>query len=137
MDLSVKTRKPKAPTLREAEWAPHKERIIRLHVMKNLPLKDVRAIMQRDHGFNAEIRQYRTRISKWKLDKNVKTREMKAIVRKSQHRDLVETDRPSLRFKVRDYEVERDKVVRWMRAHNVGKKEQYAPSSVACEYIRA
>ncbi|KAF2627190.1 hypothetical protein BU25DRAFT_393898 [Macroventuria anomochaeta] len=133
LEPSIKTRRPKAPTLREADWVPHKSRIVHLHITDNKPLKDVRIIMQRDHGFNAEIRQYRTRISKWKLDKNIKPKEMKAIVRKTQHRNLVEVDRASLRFKVRGQEVEQEKITRWMRTHDVSHHNLYAPSSVACE----
>ncbi|KAH6613895.1 Clr5 domain-containing protein [Boeremia exigua] len=134
MESTARARKPKAPTLRDADWAPHKEHIVQLHITDNIPLKDVKVIMERDYGFVAEIRQYRTRLSKWKLDKNVKTREMKSIIRKSQHRDLVQTAQRSLRFKIRDQEVEREKVTRWMRAHDVDERQPYAPSSAACAF---
>jgi len=50
----TKPRKPKATTLREADWVPHNERIIQLHITENMPLKDVRVIMQEQHGFSAE-----------------------------------------------------------------------------------
>ncbi|KAF1350602.1 hypothetical protein EJ07DRAFT_62316, partial [Lizonia empirigonia] len=122
--------KPKAQTLRDADWAPHKPRIIQLHIIENIPLKNVRDILKAECGFNAELRQYRTRISKWKLDKNVKSKEMKAIVQKSQYRSLVQANRPDLQFKVRDKEVDQEKISRWMLAHGVPQDELYEPSSV-------
>ncbi|KAF3044900.1 hypothetical protein E8E11_002186 [Didymella keratinophila] len=93
----TKTREPKAATLGEADWVPYKNRIIQLHITEHLPLKDLRTIM---------------RMGRWKLNKNVKPKEMKAIVKKSQHRDFVETQRRSLRF-----------------TNNIAKDQIYEPSS--------
>jgi hypothetical protein len=80
------------------------------------------------------IRQYRIRIKKWKLDKKVKPDEMMAIVRRWQQRKLVETDRGTLGFKVRDRPVEAEKILRWMRTYNVPEDELYAPSPSAREF---
>jgi hypothetical protein len=46
-------KKRKAPTLRDKDWAPHKERIIELHITQNLPLRKVKEVMERDHDFFA------------------------------------------------------------------------------------
>lgn len=46
-------RRRKAPTLREGDWAPYKERLIDLHITQNLPLREVKEVMQRDHDFFA------------------------------------------------------------------------------------
>jgi hypothetical protein len=51
---SVKPRKPKAPTLREADWEPHKARIIELHISEKRPLKEVKQIMEAESDFCAE-----------------------------------------------------------------------------------
>ena len=52
----TRPRKRKAPTLREVDWEPHKARIIELHITQNspLPLKEVKDIIARETGFNAE-----------------------------------------------------------------------------------
>jgi hypothetical protein len=51
---SVKPRKRKAPTLREADFEPHKARIIELHISEKRPLKEVKQIMEAESGFCAE-----------------------------------------------------------------------------------
>jgi hypothetical protein len=78
-------------------------------------------------------RQYRTRISQWRLDKNVKTKEMEAIVRKRQRRKLVETDKPDLIFAVRGNIVEPKKINRWMKRNGIAESNIYAPCSAACK----
>ena len=47
-------RKRKAPTLRDADWEPHKARIIELHIDQRRPLLEVRATMERESGLSAE-----------------------------------------------------------------------------------
>jgi len=79
------------------------------------------------------LRQYRIRISKWGKDKNIKSEEMRAIVRKQQRRKLVEVEKGKLVFKVRDNEVEPRKIDRWMKGHNVPESALYAPSPAACK----
>lgn len=52
--VAAKTqRRRKAPTLREHDWEPLKTRIVELHVKRNMSLPDVRALMQRERGFEA------------------------------------------------------------------------------------
>jgi hypothetical protein len=50
---SARPRKSKAPTIREADWEPHKARIIELHISENQPLDEVRRIMEAESGFCA------------------------------------------------------------------------------------
>jgi hypothetical protein len=78
------------------------------------------------------LRQYRSRISQWGLDKNVKSVEMKAIVRKRQQRRLVE-DKGDLRFTVRGTTVEQHKIERWMKLNKVPESFLYVPSPAACK----
>ncbi|OCK86083.1 TPR-like protein [Lepidopterella palustris CBS 459.81] len=121
-------RKRKAPTLRANAWDPYKDRIIELHITQNLPLQKVKDIIQKEFGFTAELRQYRTRISQWGLDKKVKTNEMEAIARKRQRRRLVETNKRELIFVVRENIVEDKKINRWMTKNGIDKSNLYAPS---------
>ena len=81
--------------------------------------------------------QYRTRIKIWKKDKNVKTEEMRAIVRKRQTRKLVECDKGNLDFRVRGSRVPPQKIKRWMKRHEVDDSALYVPSSAACKLTRA
>lgn len=49
----TKPRKRKAPTLRESDWEPYKDRITDLYT-SGAPLKRVREAMEADFGFHAE-----------------------------------------------------------------------------------
>lgn len=77
------------------------------------------------------VRQYRTRVSQWGLDKNVKPQEMKAIVRKRQTRKLVDIDKKPLHFEIRGNSVEPKKVDGWMKRNNVQENILYHPSPAA------
>lgn len=46
-------RKRKAPTLRLDDWAPVKDRVIELHISKNLPLPKVQEMIQEEFDFTA------------------------------------------------------------------------------------
>ncbi|EAT83723.2 hypothetical protein SNOG_08555 [Parastagonospora nodorum SN15] len=119
----------KAPTLRDADWDPHQVLITELYT-SGKTLKDVIAIVKAETGFHAEDRQYKSRISKWNLDKNTKTKEMKSIVKKRQKRKIIEDDKAELMFSVRGNELDSTKIDRWMREHNVDEDELYSPSSL-------
>jgi hypothetical protein len=77
------------------------------------------------------IRQYRSRISQWKLDKNVKPDEMKAIVRKKQKRKLIEVNQRDLKFRVRGFEVPSRKIHRYMREKGIAESLLYSESPAA------
>ncbi|KAF2114628.1 hypothetical protein BDV96DRAFT_647324 [Lophiotrema nucula] len=131
MGPPTQSRKRKAPTLRAEDWEPYRDRIVDLHITQDLPLKEVKQTMKDEFGFSAEIRQYRTRISQWGLDKNVKPKEMKAIVRKRQQRKLVEHSKAELAFTVRGNTVEPQNIDRWMKRHDVPESFVYSPSLAA------
>src|SRR2546421_4618123 len=61
------------------QWDAHRAKIADLY--KNNTLKVVRAIVQRDHGFIASERMYKTRIMEWDLDKKRKAGEMSLALR--------------------------------------------------------
>ena len=85
------------------------------------------------HKHAYRLRQYRTRITQWGNDKNIKPKEMRAIVRKQQQRKLVEVDKGELEFKVRGCTVNPQKINRWMKRNNVADSFLYAPSPAACK----
>ncbi|KAH6613149.1 hypothetical protein C7974DRAFT_368938 [Boeremia exigua] len=127
----ARPRKRKAATLREEDWEPYKERILDLHVVQKIPLPKVRQMMEEEYGFKAELRQYRSRISLWGKDKNVKLQEMQAIVRKRQRRKLVDKHKSPLAFEVRGSQVDPHKVERWMKRHKVPDSLLYEPIPAA------
>ena len=50
----TKTRKRKAPTLTAEAWNPYKDRIVELHIGRDLPLSKVKETMEKEFGFTAE-----------------------------------------------------------------------------------
>jgi hypothetical protein len=106
------TRKPKAPTIAENAWESVKERIFELYVQENQPLLQVAEEMRESHNFEATIRQYENRISKWGFDKKVKPSEMAFIIQRQQQRRAEEPTRRDLRFEVRGVPVTNDKIAR-------------------------
>ncbi|KAF4947303.1 hypothetical protein FGADI_10512 [Fusarium gaditjirri] len=130
-DPPRKSRKKKAPTLREEDWEPFKDRILDLYETQKLPLERVKTMIEEEFGFTAQLRQYQSRITKWRKDKNIKKVEMAAIVRKQQQRKILEPDKRNLCFTVRDREVETDKINRWMDRNNVPRNDLYVPSPAA------
>jgi hypothetical protein len=47
-------RKKKAPTLRPEVWEPYKDRIRQLYFEQNVPLLEVKDLIEKEFGFNAE-----------------------------------------------------------------------------------
>ncbi|KAF5534808.1 kinesin light chain 2 [Fusarium phyllophilum] len=126
-----KSRKKKAPTLRDEDFEPFKDRILELYETQKLSLQKVKTVIEEEFGFTAQPRQYQSRITKWGKDKNIKKAEMTAIARKHQQREILETDKRKLRFTVRGREVDAGKIDRWMDRNNVPRNDLYAPSPVA------
>ncbi|KAH7134952.1 hypothetical protein B0J11DRAFT_148585 [Dendryphion nanum] len=134
-------RKRKATTIRADAWVPYKARILELHIEQKIPLKKVIEVIKDEFGFTAGLRQYRTRITQWGKDKNIKNTEMKAIVRKNQERKLLHPQKGPLAFEVRDIEVETEKIERWMKRNNIIGSSLYTyspaptPADVVCYTI--
>ncbi|ETS87237.1 hypothetical protein PFICI_01065 [Pestalotiopsis fici W106-1] len=57
------------------EWEAHKDRIELLYCERQLPLKDVIRIMQKEHGFHGTARMYKVRFKQWGFRKNLKKSE--------------------------------------------------------------
>jgi hypothetical protein len=76
------------------------------------------------------LRQYKSRTTAWRLDKNIKPAEMKSIVKKMQKRKLVEVNKPELIFRMRGKGVVMTKVACWMKNHGLSDSMPYSPESV-------
>ncbi|QDS72809.1 hypothetical protein FKW77_006587 [Venturia effusa] len=114
MAPQAKIRK-KAPTLKIKDWEPHKQQVLRLYIIEDKPLSEVKTIME-ESGFSAGIRQYKSILAKWDIGKNVRPQEMKAIVRKRKYRNEEEKDKGMLGFRIRGTIVEERKIDRWVKA---------------------
>lgn len=87
------------------DWQDHRQNFERLYVTENKPLRAAMAEMARIYGFEATYvrrfhaqarqilnqgtnreRQYKRRITEWRLDKNIKDDEMRAMLRKAKER---------------------------------------------------
>lgn len=62
------------------EWEQYRRTIQRLYVVEDKSLPEVIDEVEQIFGFVATERQYKRRISEWRLDKNVKDDEMRAII---------------------------------------------------------
>jgi hypothetical protein len=78
-------------------------------------------------------RQYRKRFNDWGWDKNVKTREMKSIVRLQQRRKLLEPRKTALHFNVRNKVVPAEDIERWMKRNDISPNQAYSPASLTGE----
>lgn len=73
------------------QWEQHRELITRLYSGERKTLKEVQRILAQ-HGFPATNRMFKQRIRAWKLDKNNKEHEMKAILRITERRKSMGKD---------------------------------------------
>ncbi|KAL8911715.1 MAG: hypothetical protein Q9171_003168 [Xanthocarpia ochracea] len=101
------------------EWDLYRPKIETLY--REQGLKGLALVMKRDHGFTASDRMYKTRIHKWKIDKNVKAKEMKAIVRKQAQRSFAGK---TSAFRLRDVVVPEHKIVRFRKTARLLSEEQ-------------
>jgi len=72
-------------------------------------------VVETDPVLPVSLRQYRSRITKWGLDKKVKAVERQFIVRKHAQRRLLEPNKKKLVFKVRGKLIPKAKIERWTR----------------------
>ncbi|KAL8917257.1 MAG: hypothetical protein Q9208_008033 [Pyrenodesmia sp. 3 TL-2023] len=94
------------------EWEQYRRTIQRLYVAENKSLPEVIDEVEQIFGFVATERQYKRRISEWRLDKNVKDDEMRAIITLEAER--IQHGKASI-FYVRDRRVDPQKIKRFAR----------------------
>ena len=71
------------------EWDKHRDLITRLYRDQGLHLKKVQSYMAKEFNFHASERMYKTRISKWNLDKNLKAADVLIMYRLYQGRAMM------------------------------------------------
>ncbi|KAL8941876.1 MAG: hypothetical protein Q9216_001986 [Gyalolechia sp. 2 TL-2023] len=97
-------------------WEEQRSLIQQLYVTEDKSLPQVVDEIQRISGFTATERQYKRRISEWRLDKNVKEDEMRAIIAMQSWR--LRQGKAS-KFYVRGREVDALKIKRFARRKEV------------------
>ncbi|KAI4249486.1 MAG: hypothetical protein L6R42_008968 [Xanthoria sp. 1 TBL-2021] len=93
----AKKRRRYNPRKTRAEWDQIKAVVKKLYVDDDCSLEEIMTDLQANRGFEASKDQFKSKIREWKFDKNVKTEEMKHIVRIETRRLPKKTD-----FRVRN-----------------------------------
>ncbi|KAF7508934.1 hypothetical protein GJ744_008490 [Endocarpon pusillum] len=76
----IAAERPKYPSAQD--WENIKPIFTKLYSTENRTLKDVKAILEKDHGFVATERMYKGRINTWNLHKNLKKVEKATLIRR-------------------------------------------------------
>lgn len=114
-DVPQRLKPARHPTSSE-EWENYRETIQRLYVVEDKSLPEVIDEVKQMFGFIATERQYKRRISQWRLDKNIKDDEMRAIV--SEQASRLRQGKASV-FYVRDRRVDPQKIKRFVRRKKI------------------
>ncbi|MCJ1391371.1 hypothetical protein MMC18_004235 [Xylographa bjoerkii] len=130
-------RQHKTATKTEQEWEEQKPNFLCLFVEKNLPLQEVIQVMNEKHHFKASRKQYNTKIAQWRIGKNVKDIEMRAIVCKEMRRKMENPPKSSV-FRVRKYPVDVQKIARFKRDKGLEDDDVImldagTPSDISCD----
>ncbi|KAK3901056.1 Clr5 domain-containing protein [Staphylotrichum tortipilum] len=104
---------------RDEDWEPVKEAIIQLYWTEKRELREVMKIMEARHNFYATERRYKTRFKTWKLDKNVDSKRMEAIVQIQKRR--LEDENKETEFSYRGRPVPQEKIDRWQKRQKSGE----------------
>ncbi|KAF5673442.1 hypothetical protein FHETE_3356 [Fusarium heterosporum] len=95
-----------------AEWEKKRPAITKLYQEEKRPLKEVMEVLEREHGFTATVKMYKSRIWKWGLDKKLKSDEVLAIL-------ILRTEREAQgktsEFTIRGQPVDLDNINRYIR----------------------
>ncbi|KAK4186698.1 ankyrin repeat-containing domain protein [Podospora australis] len=75
-----------APSASRTEWEAHRSSIEDLYSHQEKSLCQVMKVMEQLHGFSATKKMYKKQIRAWGLGKNVRTHEMKAMIRIEERR---------------------------------------------------
>ncbi|KAF5545622.1 hypothetical protein FMEXI_6011 [Fusarium mexicanum] len=95
-----------------SEWEKIRPVITKLYQEEKRPLKEVMEVLEREHGFTATVKMYKSRIWKWGLDKKLKSDEVLAIL-------ILRTEREAQgkisEFTIRGQPVDLDNINRYIR----------------------
>ncbi|KAM5356439.1 hypothetical protein ACJ41O_003085 [Fusarium nematophilum] len=110
-DMSMSRSAP-GKRIPSSEWEKKRPIITRLYQEEKRPLKEVMDVLEREHGFTATVKMYKSRIWKWGLDKKLKSDEVLAIL-------ILRTERESQgktsEFTIRGQPVDLDNINRYIR----------------------
>jgi hypothetical protein len=95
------------------DWEDMRPNIARLY--DSGTLESVIRSMREEYGFEATPKQYKDRIRKWGLNKNIQQDEMEAMIRKRQERESESNKKTA--FRIRGRPVDEEKIERYMRDH--------------------
>ncbi|KAL2037648.1 hypothetical protein N7G274_009593 [Stereocaulon virgatum] len=102
-------------------WVKHRTLIAQLYEERSLA--EVMDFMERQHGFRATTKMYKTHIKKYGLDKKNKELEMRAIVRKQRRRAA--QGKQSL-FRIRGRTIDYESVIRYWKRKGISIEESIA-----------
>ncbi|KXH38959.1 hypothetical protein CSIM01_06096 [Colletotrichum simmondsii] len=116
------------PYATEEVWKVMQATITRLYQSEGKSLKEVKAIMERDHFFFATERMFKSRIVRWGLDKKLKEPEVLHMLELKRKRQA--TGKES-RFTIEDQDVDWDRVEQYLKRrpdlHNTTIKRRHSP----------
>ncbi|KAH6665249.1 hypothetical protein B0J14DRAFT_237414 [Halenospora varia] len=107
-------RAAKAPTMSAKHWKPHQNRIRQLYVSKGKSIEELREIMNKELGITATLRQYKLQIQHMKLERNVKAKERKTVIKHIQHRAHA-VGKKSSHVRIRGHKINQEKLFRWAK----------------------
>ena len=107
-------RGPKSAPKTDQEWESQKPDFHQLYVIENLTLDVVMRRMEEEHHFEASRKQYNKMITAWHMDKNIKSHEMHAIIRKDLKRKAEGPPKES-EFRVNGHLVGSNKILRFTK----------------------
>ncbi|KAL4957864.1 Clr5 domain-containing protein [Aspergillus filifer] len=97
---------------RSNDWDRFRGSIEQLYRNDQLKLKDVKRIMEQDHGFVASEKQYKDRLAGWGVRKNIKAKEINIMIRKQEKRAA--RGKQTI-FRVAGQQVDRKRITRFER----------------------
>ncbi|KAL2877612.1 hypothetical protein SGCOL_007141 [Colletotrichum sp. CLE4] len=117
------------PYATEEVWKVMQATITRLYQSEGKSLKEVKAIMERDHFFFATERMFKSRIVRWGLDKKLKEPEVLHMLELKRKRQATGKDS---RFSIEDQDVDWDRVEQYLkRRPDLDSKQKHTPTKSA------
>lgn len=116
------------------EWEEQKAEIERL--WESGTLENLVVSMRQQHGFEATPKQYKDRIKKWGLKKNIQSNEMIGMIQKQKEREAGEGKQTG--FKLWGRPVDQSRIERYKRDHGINEdaamSEDAAPTPAGLTY---
>ncbi|EPS44248.1 hypothetical protein H072_1765 [Dactylellina haptotyla CBS 200.50] len=108
-----KTLIPAQKRISRDEWEAQRENFTRLYIEDGMNLQKCMELMEANHGFIANKKQYLRKIRMWNIDKNIKRPEMRVALRKTLERMVAEGKDTTI--EVRGVVIDKGKLKRFLR----------------------